>query len=61
MKSNYFIFLTLPKPIYPQVLKYMDMAIGLAEHAGCVRLGLGSPALDIEQTVPGRQQYLLSQ
>lgn len=44
------------KTFQSMVLKYMDMAIGLAEHAGCVRLGLGSPALDIEQTVPGRQR-----
>lgn len=39
-----------------QVLKYSERAIGLAEHAGNVRIGQGSPALDVDQTIPGRQR-----
>ncbi|KAK3917923.1 DNA polymerase theta [Frankliniella fusca] len=44
------------KTFQSMVLKYVDKAVGLAEHAACVRQGIGSPALDVEQPYPGRQR-----
>lgn len=37
-------------------MKYAEQTADLAEHAGQVQLGLGSPALDVKQALPGRQR-----
>lgn len=44
------------KTLQSLVIKYCERAIGLAEHAGNVRCGQSSPALDVDQTIPGRQR-----
>lgn len=37
-------------------MRYAEQTADLAEHAGQVQLGLGSPALDVKQALPGRQR-----